>query len=128
MNLVEKIKLISPLYFVGRVSSDKIKEEETILNLSFSEEYKQYLVAFGEASFNGHEFTGITTIERLNVVNVTLEERKNNPKVPSNFYVIEQANIDGIVIWQLETGEIYQTAPNSEPIKLCDSLSEYMDI
>lgn len=128
MNLVEKIQRISPLYCVGGVSSDKIKESETILNLSFSEEHRQYLVTFGEVSFNGHEFTGITLIERLHVVNVTLEERKNNPKVPPNMYVIEQANIDGIVIWQSENGEIYQTMPNVEPIRLCDSLSEYIDI
>lgn len=31
-----------------------------------------------------------------------------------------------IVIWQSSTGEIYLTAPNTEPKKICSSLDEYI--
>lgn len=126
-DFIEKIKLLPNFISGSGIPKAQILEAENLLDLKFSDEYKHYLLNIGIASADGHEFTGITQIERLNVVSVTLEERKNNPKVPLNFYVIEQANIDGIVIWQSENGEIYQTMPNSEPIKRYDSFSEYID-
>ncbi|MCM1329908.1 MAG: SMI1/KNR4 family protein [Ruminococcus sp.] len=127
-NFVEKINKIQDFISGNSVEKEKIIEAENLLNLKFSDEYRHYLLNIGVAVADGHEFTGITPIERLNVVNVTLEERKNNPKVPLNLYVIEQANIDGIVVWQTEKGAVFQTAPNSKPIKLCNSLSEYIDL
>lgn len=125
-DFIKKIKLMPNFISGNGVENFQIVEVENLLNLKFSDEYKHYLSSIGVASADGHEFTGITPIERLNVVNVTLHERKNNPQIPTNLYVIEQANIDGIIIWQSETGEVYQTAPNSELTKLCDSLSEYI--
>lgn len=125
-DFIKKIKLMPNFISGNGVESFQIVEAENILNLKFSDEYKHYLSSMGVASADGHEFTGITPIERLNVVNVTLDERKNYPQIPTNLYVIEQTNIDGIVVWQSKTGEVYQTAPNSEPTKLCDSFSEYI--
>ena len=61
------------------------------------------------------------------MVQVTLEERANLPDVPADWYVVEQANIDGIVIWQAVSGEIYQTQPGAQPVKIADSLTEYID-
>ena len=81
---------------------------------------------YGAVTFSGHELTGICNSKRLNVVDVTKEERKYN-KVPEDWYVIEQANIDDIVIWQDTNGAVYQTMPNKKPIKLCNSLLEYID-
>lgn len=107
---------------------EQINRAETILNLRFSEEYKEYLLAFGAASIFGHEFTGICPSPRLDVVSVTNAERLNHSNIPSNWYVIEQANIDGIVIWQSKTGEIYQSAPHTAPTKLCNSLAEYIQL
>lgn len=125
---IKKIKT-KPYFISGNGAENfQIVEAENLLNLKFSDEYKHHLLSMGVASADGHEFTGITSIERLNVVNVTSEERKNNPHVPNNLYVIEQANIDGIVIWQSETGEVYQTSPGSKPIRLCCSLCEYIDL
>lgn len=125
--IVETLKSKSLLNSPNIVSEEEIYNAEEILSLKFAKEYKDYLSEFAYAVFDEHELTGICKISRLNVVDVTLEERNYN-NVPNDWYVIEQANIDGIVIWQSETGEIYQTAPNSEPIKLCDSLSEYIYI
>lgn len=75
----------------------------------------------------GHELTGICKAARLNVVDVTQDERQYN-SVPVDWYVIEQTNIDGIVIWQTASGTIYETCPGSEADKICDSLEEYISL
>ena len=108
-------------------ASEKISAAETVLGLKFTDEYRAYVEAFGAASFAAHELTGVCAVPRLNVVQVTLEERANLPDVPADWYVVEQANIDGIVIWQTASGEIYQTQPGAQPVKIADSLTEYID-
>jgi hypothetical protein len=107
-------------------SNDDIKKAEETLNVFFSKEYTQYLAEFGFVIYEGHELTGICKTKRLNVVDVTLREREMSPEIPETWYVIEELNIDGIVIWQSSTGEIYQTSPNREPVKICDTLAEYI--
>lgn len=42
------------------------------------------------------------------------------------YYVVEQANIDGIVIWQASDGKVYQTNPKLKPLQIAESLSEYI--
>lgn len=108
------------------VTEDQIKETEKFLGIEFSREYKEYLLAFGAASIYGHEFTGICDAERLNVVAVTKEEKNFNPFVPQEYYVIEQMNIDGIVIWQCKDGAVYQSIPNGTFEKICESFLEYI--
>lgn len=70
--------------------------------------------------------TGICNSPRLNVVDVTICERENNPDVPKYWYVLEQANIDGIVIWQNQKGEVYQTQPCREIKMIANSIVEYI--
>jgi hypothetical protein len=109
-----------------RATDKEIKQAEFSLGLTFSTEYQEYLQTFGVATTDGHEFTGLCVSARLNVVDVTLSERENNPTIPLSWYVVEQANMDGIVIWQSGTGEVYQTIPYASPEKLCESLSKYL--
>lgn len=109
------------------VSNEEITDVENMLGLHFAQDYREYVAAFGAASFAGHELTGICKSDRLNVAAVTMEER-NNMVVPADWYVLEQANIDGIVLWQNSAGAIYQTAPNTNPKKLCESLAEYIEL
>ena len=104
----------------------QIKEAEKQLKVKFSREYKEYLENFGEVSVYGHELTGICKASRLHVVDVTLKEREYND-VPEDFYVIEQLNIDGIVIWQTQSGEIYQTFPNCSPKKIANSILDFLE-
>lgn len=80
----------------------------------------------GLACFDGHELTGLTNTSRLDVVSITKEQRAINKNIPIGWYVVEQANIDGIIIWQDETGHVYQTSPSSSPIKIANSLLEYI--
>lgn len=41
-------------------------------------------------------------------------------------YAIEQVHIDDIVIWQSESGEVYQTVGDSKPEKIANSIIEYI--
>ena len=116
--------------FIGSkgASDTEITEAETELSVLFDKEYKCYLSNIGFAIYDGHELTGICKSKRLNVVDVTKEEREKMPDVPQSWYVIEQAHIDGIVIWQDGDGKVYQTVPGTEPLKIADSLSEYINL
>lgn len=114
------------LYFGKGVKEVEIESAERDLNLCFNKEYKMYLLHYGLISYGNHELTGLCNSQRLNVVYVTKEEKNYNPHVPSDMYVIEQTNIDGIVIWQNSNGYIFQTFPNSNPQKIANSLLEYI--
>lgn len=107
-------------------TQSEIEEAEIKLNLSFALEYKDYLIAYSSAITNGHELTGICKQERMNVVSVTLEEWEVNPNVPHTMYVVERADIDGIILWQTQDGFIYQTQPGWIPKKIAESLFEYI--
>lgn len=126
MKIIELIKSL-PDYIGsnGRNDAD-ISRAEQQLNTHFSPEYTQYLQQIGLAAFDGRELTGLCKDERLNVVDVTLEERARNQSVPATWYVVEQANIDGIVVWQAPNSNIYQTSPNVPYKKICNSLSDYL--
>jgi len=123
-------KLQSKPNFRGQTGApiELVEQAEKILELKFADEYREYLFAFGIASAHGHELTGICPYPRLNVIDVTIYERKRIPNVSLGFYVVEQANIDGIVVWQSNTGEVFQTAPNMQTMKLCNSLCDYLDL
>nr|WP_294037335.1 SMI1/KNR4 family protein [uncultured Ruminococcus sp.] len=115
------------LYYGKGVTEEEIDSAEKDLNLFFNKEYKDYLLQYGLISYDNHELTGLCNSQRLNVVYVTKEEGKNNPQIPTDYYVIEQANIDGIVIWQNFNGEVFRTFPDTPPVRIADSLSEYIE-
>lgn len=124
-DIVKLIQEQPDLYVLDGASEEEIAQSERVLDLRFDTNYRRYTATFGAASFAGHELTGVCKSKRLSVVNVTIAER-NNTKVPPDWYVLEQANIDGIVLWQNSEGTIYQTEHNTKPKKLCDSLEEYI--
>ncbi len=126
MDIIELINSKNNLISLAPISIKEIKEFEKKLELRFNEEYKKYVSTFGAVIYDGHEITGICKATRLNVINVTKEERKYNNFVPKDWYVVESIGIDGIVVWQNEIGEIYQTIPNGSIQKICDSLFEYI--
>lgn len=107
-------------------SAESIAEAEKKLGLSFSQEYKEYLLKYGAVSYYGHIFTGISRFPGVDVVAVTVEARENNPQVPKSYYVIEEAHIDGLIIWQDASGTIFRTVPDHVPVKMCGSLAEYI--
>jgi len=122
---IEVLKDCEDLDTLKGASTNQISEAEIQLNVSFSGEYREYLEAFGIASANGHEFTGICNSPRLNVVEVTCAARKLMPSVPRGYYVVERTGIDGIIIWQDVSGTILMTQPHREASVLSHSLAEY---
>lgn len=124
-DIIETLKN-APEYIggTGRTAAE-IEIVEKQLGVEFAPDYRCYLKEIGLACFNGHELTGICKSTRLNVTDVTLAQRKLCPET-HYLYVIEEANIDGIVIWQASTGEIYQSISGSSPQKKYSSLVDYV--
>jgi len=125
-SIITKIKSFSDLLSISPVQENEISAAEKKLSLTFAPEYREYLSEFGAVAVNGHEITGILNSERLNVVSVTTKEWGLNPLVPHSMYVVENPAIDGIIIWQNASGEIYQSSPNSPPKSIAASLADYI--
>lgn len=116
----------APEYIGGNGRTDtEIETAEKQLGIKFSPDYRCYLKDIGLACFDGHELTGICKSARLNVVDVTLLQRQRVSDAYS-WYVVEETGIDGIVIWQAPTGDIFQTALGAKTRKISDSLAKYI--
>ena len=129
--MADFINILSSLpdfHALAGASEEQIAQAERALSLRFADDYRQYVRAFGAVSAAGHELTGICASKRLNVVEVTLSARGAQPAIPQDWYVLEEANIDGIVIWQSSAGEVFQTQPGAEPVKLAASIREYLNL
>lgn len=122
----EKLKAYVDYIELGGVSEELIKNAETVLGLIFAEEYRNYLLECGIASADGHEFTGLGNSKRLDVIQTTLYERKRNPKIPSDMYVIERIGINNLVIWQHTNGSICQVLQDGMINKIANSLDDYL--
>lgn len=127
--IVEKLNACTAQLIVGKGSTpDQISHAEAELDVKFANDYKACLLAYGVFGFDGHEITGISEDKRWNVVEITKNQRALNPSIPGDFYVIELANIDGIVVWQNASGKIYGTAMNGEPSLIANNLSEFLQV
>lgn len=126
MSIVQTLKSLPD--YIG--STGRTKEEitqcEIELGLNFADDYKEYLSEIGLASFNGRELTGISKYARLNVVDITNDDKEYLPNIPANFYVLEELGIDGIVVWQCTDGTIYQSSPTGEIKRIANSLEDYL--
>lgn len=126
MNAILDVLRNAPDFIGGKGCGNvAISDAEQALGIRFAPDYRAYLQKIGLACFDGHELTGICKAFRLNVVDVTLDERKQCPDA-AGWYVVEQANVDGIVICQAPSGEIYQTMPGVSARKIYNSLTEYV--
>ena len=112
-NIVEVLQSLPDFYAGNPASTQDIAIAEEQLGVAFSEEYREYVKAFGDASANGHELTGISSSERVDVVSVTQLERARNHELPADHYV------DAV-------GFVYQSAPGRSPEKIFDSLCDYV--
>lgn len=124
-NIIDVLRSMPDFIGSNGRSEEEIELAEKILGVTFARDYRNYLEEIGLACFDGHELTGLTKTERLNVVTVTKEQRERFGKNVSTWYVVEETNIYGIVIWQDTNGLVYETAPNSKFKKVADSLAEY---
>ena len=124
--IIETIKALPDLLPLKAATSKEITDAELQIRTSFSEEYKEYLAAFGAIIADGIELSGIAKSEHRNVVMLTKQERELNTNVPNSMYVVENTGVDGIIIWQDTNGTIYKTTPNSQPKQIAESLSDYL--
>lgn len=127
LNFAKDLKEYDDFFAAEGADKQLVAEAESALSLKFTKEYAEYLEECGAASADGHEFTGLINSKRLNVVDVTKAAKKKNGSIPQDFYVVEELQIDGIVIWQSESGEVYMTASDGLPEKINDSLAEYIE-
>lgn len=125
-HIVDLINSLPDMLPLKPATETQISDAELQLRVQFSDEYSDYLAAFGAIMADGIELTGITKAEYRNVVSVTKKERELNPNVPNTMYVIENTGVDGIIVWQDSTGTVYQTTPDSKPIEIAASLEEYI--
>jgi len=126
-SFTKQLKEQPDLYFLNPTSEEEVKNAEEELGLRFAKDYKQYLLEFGLASADGHEFTGFAKSPRLNVIQATKALRGENINIPSDLYLVEDLQIDSILIWQSSSGDIYQTVRNGNPEKIAGSLAEYFE-
>lgn len=126
-DIINVLRNMEEFDFIGGVSEEEIIVAETNLGLQFALDYKDYLLEFGLASVDGHEFTGIIKSPRLNVVDVTIKVKKKFDNVPTDAYVLEEWDIDGIVIFQRSDGSIFKANPKSKFLKIADSFVEYLE-
>jgi len=124
--IIDALHAKDNLNFGKGCSEAEIGEAEKTLRVTFAKEYREYLLKFGIVAYDGHELTGISNTDRLNVVSSTLSEREINPSVPEDMYVIEKTNMDGVIIWQRETGEIFCSQLGKTPVQCFDSLTEFV--
>jgi len=127
-SIVNKLRALPAFCSLTGVSMEQISDAENALELRFADDYREYLIAFGIASSDGHEFTGICNSKRMNVVDVTLAEKSITPGIPNDWYVLEEAVFDGIIIWQNSIGEVFQTQPGREAIKIAGSICVYLGV
>ena len=125
-DIVEVINSLEDVIHGKNIKESDIIKAESALGVKFSDDYRRYIKAFGCMAIGSREFTGISKLANYDVVSITTSQRKYITDTPSDWYVIEQLNIDGIVIWQSASGEVFQTSPNTEPKKICDSFADYI--
>lgn len=127
MNILSIIEKLPEMQYFFSASEEDVFKAEKELNLVFADEYKKYLLAFGAVQSDIIAISGIIDDYDYNVVNLTKRLKLSNKNIPDNFYVIEDVGVDGLVIWQSSDGTIYQSIPNSKPVKIFGSLSEFLN-
>ncbi|WP_283696797.1 SMI1/KNR4 family protein [Clostridium perfringens] len=91
VELIEKNK--EGLYKSDGASIEAINLAEEMLDLKFSNLYREFLLSFGALSFNGEEIFGIVSSEDLTIkgepngIWLTLKERESS-NLPNNLIVI----------------------------------------
>lgn len=125
--IIETIKKLPELITLKPVESEEVENIEIELALRLADEYKEYLEKFGAVMADNVELTGVAKSKNRNVVSVTQREWKANPLIPHTMYVVENVGIDGIIIWQDTTGNIYQSRPNCHAEKIASNLADYLE-
>ena len=126
MNFCEKLKQSEFFRAMKGAEEREIAEAEKELSISFAPEYKDFLQKYGVASIKGHEFFGLGSSKRLDVVYNTKQLRADNNIMGKDCYAVEATGMDGIVIVQNYSGKVFEVKSGKKPMLLCNSLEEYI--
>lgn len=126
MNIIKIIKSKEGMRALTGVTLEQISDAEMQMGLSFADDYREYLKEFGLISYGSHELTGIVNSKRLNVVDVTLNERISNPEFPKDMYVIESTDYEGTIYLQNNDGSIFEMKPLSTAQLRYHNLGEFI--
>jgi len=127
MSIVEKIKKIADISYIGGCSVEQIKEAEELLNLKFPREYIEYVKEFGCIDFGSTEWTGLNIEGELNTVEATMTEKKYNDSFPAGCFVLDDYHIDAKKIIVNESGEVFLLQYDNIT-KVCNTISDYLDV
>lgn len=125
--IIEQIEKKQKLFHSKGSSIDQVIAAEKHLGLKFSDEFRNYVLQYGAISFGSHEFTGLNVEDYINVVSVTLEERKVRSDFPQEAVVIEQLGIEGITIVQDAAGTVYELNEAGESKQIANSFAQYLE-
>ena len=124
--IIDSIRALPGLFALRGASEVQISQAETRLGTTFDAQYREYLSAFGCISYGSHELTGLCDSPRLNVADVTQAALAANPDIPRTWYVIEEAGMDGMLIWQSPEGGIYMSVPGRAADRIANSILDYL--
>lgn len=110
----------------GGITVEEIKKAEETLNVKFSSDYIDLLIAYGSLCAKGEEFLGVDE-NNYDVVKATIEARNQYSDFPTGMYVVENMAIDGILLIQNTDGAIFTYQPETLVKKINDSLCDYLE-
>ena len=114
--LVDKIKEHPQIFHSMRCEMVRVWDCEDKLNLTFPEEFTQYLTHFGAIGFGNVEWTGKNVEADLNVVRATLAARDTWAGFPADCFVLRPApETGGEMILCDEQENIYAWKPEGDP-------------
>lgn len=123
---IELFAKIEGLKALGGCSQEDVQTAEQKLGLNFPEEYKNYLLEYGTARFNGVELCGLNATGYLNVIEATEQEKSVNASFPNKMFVIEDLGVDAKLIIGDEKGNIYLLQRDKKRL-ICTSFLEYVE-
>ena len=127
-NLINLIREADDFCALGAIEVPLLIEAERKLGVTFANDYKEYALAFGAATFYSRELTGVCSSERLSVVSATERARHFYPQSPQKAYVIEELLFDHIVVIQDSKGLVFSYGPEDKAKKIADSLEDYLNL
>lgn len=126
LEMIKKIREAEDFAALGAASEEQIAGVEEELQLAFAADYREYLSAFGAATFCGKEMTGICSSQRLSVVAVTQRARNYYKSFPDDAYVVEELLFDHFLVIQKADGSVFSYGSNESEELLAESLSLYL--
>ncbi len=118
---------------------EEIRKAEQELGVKFADDYVKCLLNYGKLSVGHTELMGMSYCDTSSQKSINLYRNRDvvyqtlslknlecHAHIPKNMYVIDDLGIEMFLVWQDETGAVYNTLPWSGPKKEADSLAEYI--